>query len=270
MGGHNAGSAVQQRTAAPLLQASNVTKVYQTREGATISALSEVSLSLADGEFVSVVGPSGCGKSTLMKLIGGILAPSTGEIVYRGQTVKRPQRGMGIVFQTPVLLPWLNVFENVLFPIRILRTDVKAAAERAHGLLTLVGLEGFDKKYPSELSGGMQQRVGIARSLIHDPSLLLMDEPFGALDALTRERMSSEVQKIWLANKKTVFFITHSILESVFLSDRVFVMSARPGRIMREILIPFKRPRGFSLTTKREFGVFVDEIRQLLGPTSDG
>jgi NitT/TauT family transport system ATP-binding protein len=229
-----------------------------------------VSLSLADGEFVSVVGPSGCGTSTLMKLIGGLLTPSTGEIVYRGQAVTRPQRGMGIVFQTPVLLPWLTVLQNVLLPIKILRADIRAATERAGALLDLVGLTGFQHKYPSELSGGMQQRVGIVRSLIHDPSLLLMDEPFGALDALTRERMSSEVQRIWLANRKTVFFITHSILESVFLSDRVLVMSARPGRIVRELVIPFERPRDFRLTTTPEFGRFVNEMRQLLGATADG
>jgi NitT/TauT family transport system ATP-binding protein len=254
---------------APLLQASGVTKTYGTREGARILALDKMSLSLGDGEFVSVVGPSGCGKSTLMKLFGGLIAPSTGEIVYRGQAVKRPQRGMGIVFQTPVLLPWLSVLQNVLLPIKILRADIPSATQRAHELLALVGLEGFEKKYPPELSGGMQQRVGIVRSLIHQPSLLLMDEPFGALDALTRERMSIEVQRIWMANRKTVFFITHSILEAVFLSDRVLVMSARPGKIIREFVIPFERPRDLTLMTTPEFGEFVNEMRQLLGAVAD-
>jgi NitT/TauT family transport system ATP-binding protein len=183
--------------------------------------------------------------------------------------VQRPQRGMGVVFQAPVLLPWLTVLKNVLLPIRVLRLPREPALARAHALLRLVGLEGFENKYPFELSGGMQQRVGIVRSLIHDPGVLLMDEPFGALDALTRERMSIELQKIWMANRKTVFFITHSILESVFLSDRVLVMSARPGRFVEEFSIPFPRPRAFDLTTKPEFNAFVARIRALLGASVD-
>ena len=174
----------------------DVSKDYETREGDQILALDRASLSLAEGEFVSVVGPSGCGKSTLLKIIAGIEPATGGAIIYRGQAVHRPQRGMGVVFQTPVLLPWLTVLENVLLPVRVLRLPRKPAEERARALIALVGLTGFERKYPSELSGGMQQRVGIARSLIHDPGLLLMDEPFGALDALTRERMSLELQKI--------------------------------------------------------------------------
>ena len=252
-----------------LLDARGLRKQYDTREGARITALEEVSVSLADGEFVSVVGPSGCGKSTMMKLIAGIVKPSAGEIIYRGQVVTRAQRGMGVVFQSPVLLPWLTVLENVLVPIRVLRLDRAPAIARARELLELVGLTGFESKYPSELSGGMQQRVGIVRSLIHDPGLLLMDEPFGALDALTRERMSLALQRIWLANRKTVFFITHSILEAVFLSDRVIVMSARPGRILQEFTIPFPRPRDFDLTSTAEFGDFAREIRHLLGASVD-
>ncbi|MGH7094249.1 MAG: ABC transporter ATP-binding protein, partial [Stellaceae bacterium] len=165
-----------------LLRTQGLSKIYNTREGERVSALEEVSLALADGEFVSVVGPSGCGKSTLMKLIAGIVPPSEGEVVYRGQAVRRAQRGMGIVFQSPVLLPWLTVLENVLLPARVLRLDRAGAMMRAGELLRLVGLSGFGSRYPSELSGGMQQRVGIVRSLIHDPGLLLMDEPFAALD----------------------------------------------------------------------------------------
>jgi NitT/TauT family transport system ATP-binding protein len=253
----------------PLLTVSDVSKEYETREGDRILALDRASLSLSDGEFVSVVGPSGCGKSTLLKIIAGIEPPSGGTIIYRGQTVRRPQRGMGVVFQTPVLLPWLTVLENVLLPIRVLHLPRKPAEARARGFLAMVGLSGFEGKYPFELSGGMQQRVGIVRSLIHDPGVLLMDEPFGALDALTRERMSIELQKIWMANRKTVFFITHSILESVFLSDRVLVMSARPGRFLEEFTIPFSRPRGFDLTTKPEFNDFVARIRTLLGASVD-
>jgi NitT/TauT family transport system ATP-binding protein len=246
-----------------------VSKAYETREGDQIVALERASLTLADGEFVSVVGPSGCGKSTLLKIIAGIEPLSNGSIFYRGQAVKRPQRGMGVVFQTPVLLPWLTVLENVLLPIRILHLPRQPSEERARDLLKLVGLVGFEGKYPLELSGGMQQRVAIARSLIHDPGLLLMDEPFGALDALTRERMSLELQNIWIANRKTVFFITHSILESVFLSDRVLVMSGRPGRIVEELVIPFPRPRSFELAANPEFNGLVSRIRNLLGATVD-
>ena len=254
---------------AALLEVRGVSKVYPTRAGEEVRALDEVSFGLNDGEFVSVVGPSGCGKSTLLKLICGLYPPSTGEIRYRNEVVRRPQRGMGIVFQTPVLLPWLSVLHNVLLPIRVLRLDRVAAEARARDLLALVGLSDFATKYPSELSGGMQQRVGIIRSLIHDPGVLLMDEPFGALDALTRERMNQELQRIWMTNRKTVFFITHSILESVFLSDRVLVMSDRPGRIVKTIAIPFARPRQVDLTTSQEFGAFVSEIRSLLGASVD-
>jgi NitT/TauT family transport system ATP-binding protein len=253
----------------PLLSVAGVTKEYETREGDRLLALDRVALSLADGEFVSVVGPSGCGKSTLLKIIAGIEPPTDGTIMYRGQVVRRPQRGMGVVFQTPVLLPWLTVLGNVLLPIRVLRLPRGPAEERARSLLALVGLSGFEGKYPSELSGGMQQRVGIARSLSHDPGVLLMDEPFGALDALTRERMSLELQKIWMAHRKTVFFITHSIMESVFLSDRVLVMSARPGQFIAEFTIPFARPRTFELTTNSEFNAFVARIRDLLGASID-
>ncbi len=259
----------QAQTTDKFLNVIDVSKEYETREGDQIVALDRASLSLADGEFVSVVGPSGCGKSTLLKIIAGIEPLSGGDIIYRGQSVKRPQRGMGVVFQTPVLLPWLTVLENVLLPIRVLRMPRAPAEERARELIALVGLAGFEGKYPLELSGGMQQRVGIARSLIHDPGLLLMDEPFGALDALTRERMSLELQKIWMANRKTVFFITHSILESVFLSDRVLVMSGRPGRIVEDLVIPFSRPRGFELAGNPEFNALVSHIRDLLGASVD-
>jgi NitT/TauT family transport system ATP-binding protein len=256
-------------SASELLSVADVSKEYETREGDQISALAQVSLTLADGEFVSVVGPSGCGKSTLLKIIAGIEPSTRGEVIYRGQAVHRPQRGMGVVFQTPVLLPWLTVIENVLLPVRVLRLPRKPAEERARTLIARVGLGGFERKYPFELSGGMQQRVGIARSLIHDPGLLLMDEPFGALDALTRERMSLELQRIWIAHRKTVFFITHSILESVFLSDRVLVMSARPGRIIEELVIPFPRPRGFDLGANPQFNDLVSRIRDLLGASVD-
>ncbi|MEJ0097568.1 MAG: ABC transporter ATP-binding protein [Bauldia sp.] len=252
-----------------LLRTVALTKYYPTLKGERVFALAETSLELADGEFVSVVGPSGCGKSTLMKLIAGIIPRSSGEIIYRGEPVTRAQSGVGVVFQTPVLLPWLTVLDNVLLPIKVLRGDRRAADVRARQLLAQVGLEGFEQKYPGELSGGMQQRASIVRSLVHDPKVLLMDEPFGALDALTRERMSIELQRLWLADRKTLFFITHSIPESVYLSDRVLVMSPRPGRIIKEFRIPFARPRDLDLTATSEFGAYVSEIRHLLGAKAD-
>jgi len=253
----------------PLLSASDISKRYPTQDGLPIHALGPLSVMLGRGEFVSVVGPSGCGKSTLMKVLGGIVRPSTGRILYKAQEVDRAQREMGTVFQSPVLLPWLTVLENTLILSKVLKLRRSQAEPRARALLGTVGLEGFEKKYPGELSGGMQQRVGIVRSLVHDPDLLLMDEPFGALDALTRERMSLELQCVWLNTRKTVFFITHSIPEAVFLSDRVLVMSERPGRVIREFVIPFARPRNFDLTATSEFGRFATEIRHLLGASAD-
>jgi NitT/TauT family transport system ATP-binding protein len=253
----------------PLLLAMDVAKRYWTQDGDPIDALREISVGLGSGEFVSIVGPSGCGKSTLMKILGGIVPSTRGRIFYKGRAVDRAQRGMGIVFQSPVLLPWLNVLENTLLPSRVLKLKRQIAEPRARELLETVGLKGFENKYPNELSGGMQQRVGIVRSLVHDPDMLLMDEPFGALDALTRERMNLELQRVWLATRKTIFFITHSIPEAVFLSDRVLVMSERPGRIIAEFVIPFARPRSFDLTGTAEFGEKAIAIRHLLGATAD-
>ncbi|HEX4409056.1 MAG TPA: ABC transporter ATP-binding protein [Xanthobacteraceae bacterium] len=252
-----------------LLTVTDVSRRYRSRAGGDILALDKVSFSLGNGEFVSVVGPSGCGKSTLLKLISGLVPPSSGAICYRGDAVIKPQPGMGIVFQSPVLMPWLTVLQNVLLPMKILGSNSVAARERALSLLAAVGLDAFTNKYPSELSGGMQQRVGIVRGLIHDPGVLLMDEPFGALDALTRERMGLQLQDIWMKNRKTVFFITHSITEAVLLSDRVFVMSDRPGHIVREFTIPFERPRNYKLVSTSEFGGIVDQIRNLLGASAD-
>ncbi len=256
-------------SAPPLLSAGDISKRYPTQDGQPIHALGPVSVTLARGEFVSVVGPSGCGKSTLMKVLGGIVRPSAGRISYKGHEVDRAQREMGTVFQSPVLLPWLTVLENTLILSKVLKLARSQVEPRARALLRMAGLEGFERKYPGELSGGMQQRVGIVRSLVHDPDLLLMDEPFGALDALTRERMSLELQRVWLDTRKTIFFITHSIPEAVFLSDRVLVMSERPGRIIGEFVIPFARPRNFDLTGTSEFGRFATEIRHLLGATAD-
>ena len=247
-----------------LLQVVDLTKDYSTRSGVYVTALPGISMTLDDGEFVCVVGPSGCGKTTLLKILAGIVEPTTGQVLYRGKQITGAQQGMGVVFQSPVLMPWLKIIDNVLLPAKVIGLDRTAARATAMELLALVGLRGFEIKYPFELSGGMQQRAAIVRSLVHDPSILLMDEPFGALDALTREHMNVELQRIWLARRKTVFLITHNIFEAVFLSDRVLVMSARPGRFIKEFHIPFARPRDINLTATTEFGNYVKEIRQLL------
>jgi NitT/TauT family transport system ATP-binding protein len=241
-----------------------VSKIYQTIEGERIHALADIDLAVREGEFVSVVGPSGCGKSTLLRLLAGTLTKTSGEIAIRGVPVVGPRRDIGIVFQTATLLPWRNVIQNALLPADVQGLDRRRYTERAHELLRMVGLSGFERKYPFELSGGMQQRVSITRALVHDPAVLLMDEPFGALDALTREQMNLDLQRIWAASGKTIFLITHSISEAVFLADRVVVMSARPGRFIAELPITFRRPRTLDVMGSPEFGRLVTEIRHKL------
>jgi NitT/TauT family transport system ATP-binding protein len=205
------------------LDASGVGLTYRTTSG-EIEALRGISLSVREGEFVSVVGPSGCGKSSLLKLILGLERATRGSLAIGGREISGPSRGVGAVFQAPVLLPWRTIEENVLLPIDVMRLDRKTATERARALLQMVGLGDFGRRYPYELSGGMQHRAAIVRALVHDPRLLIMDEPFAALDAITREQMASELQRIWMESGKTVVFITHSISEAVFLSDRIVVM----------------------------------------------
>lgn len=251
--------------AAQLLTVRQLDKVYRTKAGDNVHALTGIDIDLVDGEFVSVLGPSGCGKTTLLKILAGIVSHTQGELLFEGKPIAMAERVMGVVFQSPVLLPWLTILENVLLPIRVLDLDRSVHTTKARALLDLVGLGGFDNKYPGELSGGMQQRASIVRALVHDPGILLMDEPFGALDALTRERMNVELQKIWLTNRKTVFFITHSVAEAVFLSDRVLVMSARPGRIIEELRIDFPRPRSLDLMSSAEFGSITRHLRSCLG-----
>jgi NitT/TauT family transport system ATP-binding protein len=232
-----------------------VEKVYRAAQGGDVRALMPIDLEIGDGEFVSVVGPSGCGKTTLLKLVAGLARPTAGEVVLRGRPISGPRRDVGVVFQAPALFPWKTVLENALL--------------RALQLLGLVGLDGFETKYPHELSGGMQQRNAIVRALIHDPSILLLDEPFGALDALTREQMNLLLQKVWMESRKTALLITHSIPEAVFLSDRVVVMSPRPGRILEIIPVPEPRPRALSLTATERYGRAVERIRSLLGAAAD-
>jgi NitT/TauT family transport system ATP-binding protein len=241
----------------------NVSLIYRAKNS-TVHALDRVSLRASKGEFVAVVGPSGCGKSTLIKLVSGLILPSGGAIRVNGQPVRGPTASIGIVFQNPLLMAWRSALQNVLLQIEIRDLPVENYRATAKELIELVGLEGFENAYPHQLSGGMQQRVGLCRALIHDPDLLLMDEPFGALDALTREQMNSELQRIWMERRKTVLFITHSISEAVYLADRVLVMSSRPGRIVGEINVDLPRPRTVESTETMAFAQFTRQVRELL------
>ncbi len=249
------------------LDVRNVDLVYETRDFA-VEALRNVSLSVGEGEFVSIVGPSGCGKSSLLKLVLGLEKVTGGDIFVAGNRIDGPSKRAGCVFQAPVLLPWRTIWDNVMLPLDVLRQDRKAATERVHGLLAMAGLTGFENRYPYELSGGMQQRASIVRALVHDPSILMMDEPFAALDALTRETITLEFQRIWMESGKTLVFITHSISEAVFLSDRIIVMSARPGRIVGEFANTFPRPRQFADLAAREMSDLTQEIRECLNAAS--
>jgi NitT/TauT family transport system ATP-binding protein len=237
-------------------------KVYPARNG-EISALRNVSLSVGAAEFVSLLGPSGCGKSTLLRCIAGLEPMTGGRIAIKGVPIDGPPEDMGIVFQRDVLLDWLTVLRNVLLPCRIRRLRVEDWDPKARALLDLMGLGGFENRFPWELSGGMRQRVAICRALLLDPSLLLMDEPFGALDAMTRDELNLELQRVWLADAKTVLFVTHSIVEAVFMSDRVLVMSRSPGRVEDVVKIDLQRPRTLAIRETPEFSGYVARIRQL-------
>ena len=241
-----------------------VGQVFATESG-PLTALDDVNLTIAQHEFVAVLGPSGCGKSTLLRLTVGLMLPTEGRVSVYRQPVTRPRDDVGIVFQQATLLPWANVLDNVTFPAKHKRGRVGALdRERAAEVITAVGLKGFEARLPSELSGGMQQRVGIARALFLNPDILLMDEPFSALDALTRDAMGYELLKLWQASPKTVMFITHSIPEAVLLADRVIVMSARPGRIVADLPVPLGRPRDESALRAPEVQDFAAHLRELL------
>jgi NitT/TauT family transport system ATP-binding protein len=234
------------------------------RRGETVTAaLAAVDLELHEGEFATVVGPSGCGKSTLLRIIAGLLAASSGSVRLNGNAVLGPQTDLGVVFQSPVLLEWRNVLDNVLVQLELRGIRKENYRERAMALLARVGLAEFADRYPRELSGGMRQRTAIVRALIHDPPFLLMDEPFGALDALTREQMRIDLEALWMETGKTVLFITHSIDEAVLLADRVIVMSERPGRVEREIPIGLPRPRGLAARQAHEFIAATNAITQI-------
>ena len=240
----------------------NVSKSYSTGTGA-ILALDTFSLDIKDGEFVAIVGPSGCGKSTLLRLVSGLLPVSSGTIDVGGRRVSGPLTDVGIVFQQPILLDWRTILGNVLFHIDMRGLEVRRYEDKARALLKQVGLADFADKRPYELSGGMKQRAAIARALVHEPPLLIMDEPFGALDALTREQMRLDLERLWMATKKTVIFITHSIDEAVLLADRVVVMSPRPGRIETVLEIDMPRPRGFDGRRHPQFAAVSDAITEI-------
>src|SRR5579885_1208341 len=248
------------------IQVSGVDKVFRRGQGAVpVEALRDVSLDVAPGQFVSFVGPSGCGKSTLLKLIGGLIEPTAGRITVGGREVAGPRRDVGIMFQTPVLFAWRTVLENVLLPIEICGLDRRACLEKARGILRLVGLEDRERAYPRELSGGMQQRAALSRVLVVDPPIILMDEPFGALDEFTREKMNLELLRIWQERRQTIVFVTHSIAEAVFLSDRIVVMGTRPGRVLSVLDVSLPRPRTIEMMKSPEFAATAFEIREHLG-----
>jgi NitT/TauT family transport system ATP-binding protein len=243
-----------------LIEIRQATKVYQTASG-PVESLKPLNIDIVEGEFVAIVGPSGCGKSTLLKMVAGLLPVTAGSISINGIKVTGPQTNVGIVFQSAVLLAWRSVLNNILLQAEIRQMPKEEALARARRLIEMTGLKGFENKNPWELSGGMQQRASICRALLHDPPLLLMDEPFGALDAMTREKMNVELQRIWMAAKKTVLLITHSIPEAIYLADRVLVMSERPGSIAAEYRIDLPRPRGLDVMGSAAFGDYAKLIR---------
>jgi NitT/TauT family transport system ATP-binding protein len=229
-----------------------------------VTALTDISCDIHDSEFVSVIGPSGCGKSTLLRIMAGLIPYEQGEVTVAGQRVTAPMSQVGVVFQTSNLLPWLTVEENLTLGLEISGSSMPAGQLEA--MISTLGLAGFEKNHPHELSGGMRHRVAIGQALIRDPGVLLMDEPFGALDALTRDRLNMELLRIWQARRKTVVLITHSIAEAVLLSDRVLVLSERPGRLLREVVIDLPRPRDPSHTREDpQFGDYVVQLSELMG-----
>lgn len=248
----------------PKLEVRGVSMYFPVRTGGYLEVLRDINLEMYAGEFVSIVGASGCGKTTFLRILDGLIAPSEGQILLDGKDVTRPGPDRGFVFQSDCLMPWRNVLDNVIFGPEIQGKPKKEAIERARKLIQLVGLSGFEQTYPHELSGGMRQRVNLARALTVDPDVLLMDEPFAALDAQTREIMQRELLRIWNEARKTVIFITHQIDEAVYLSDRVFVFSARPGRVRECVRIDLPRPRSLDIKRTAAFIEYVDHIWKLI------
>ena len=250
---------------APFIRMRGVRKVYRS-QAVEFLAVSDVALDVAEGEMVSLVGPSGCGKTTVLKMLAGLLEPTDGIIeIGGGERPFRPGRDVGMVFQQPLLLSWRTVLQNVLLPAEIVGMGKESSRERARELLAMVGLGGFENKMPHELSGGMQQRVAIARALVHDPRLVLMDEPFGALDAITRDQMNLELLRIWRESRKTIIFVTHDIVEAVFLGSRCAALTARPARMADYFGIDLPHPRTLAMRSTPDFGAYVGRIHTLLG-----
>jgi NitT/TauT family transport system ATP-binding protein len=251
---------------APIVSIRNVNKQFRAQTGGSTIALQNVSLDIMPGEFISLIGPSGCGKSTLLRLIGDLLEPTSGEVTVNGKTAHqaRLDREYGMVFQAATLLDWRTVRHNVELPLEVMNTAKNIRTERAREMLRLVELSEFENHYPWQLSGGMQQRVAIARALSFQPSILLMDEPFGALDEMTRDRLNIELLDIWARTHKTIVFVTHSIQEAVYLSNRVVVMSARPGRISHVMPIDLPQPRGAEVRDTETFFHHVTRVREAL------
>ncbi len=252
-----------------LLQVSGVEKTFAHNDTA-VRALGQVSFEVAHGEFVALVGPSGCGKSTLLRILGGLLAPDGGTVHIDGKPLHAPRREIGFVFQRANLMPWRTVLDNIALPLQVQGMPLPEAQREAQRLSDLVGLQGFEGAHPYQLSGGMQQRAALARALIHQPRLLLLDEPFGALDALTRERMNFELLRIWQLRASTVVLVTHSINEAVLMSDRVMVMGPRPGRIVATLPVPLGRPRSIDLLTDERFAALVMAVRRWIDQAGQG
>ncbi|MBE9030671.1 ABC transporter ATP-binding protein [filamentous cyanobacterium LEGE 11480] len=251
----------------PKLDVCNVSQEYQQkRHSQPVPALQEINFSIEAGRFVAIVGPSGCGKTTLLNLIAGLRSPTSGQISWNEQVIRQPGHDCAMVFQSPALLPWRTIVDNVIYGLEIKGCHRQTARQRAQYFIDLVGLQGFEESFPHELSGGMQQRVNLARALAISPSLLLLDEPLSALDAQSREYMQGEIQRIWLETGNTALYVTHQISEAIFLADQVIVMSPRPGQIRSVIPIPFARPRPLSLKRQPDFLAIEDKIWQLLMP----
>lgn len=252
----------------PVLRAENLRHLYGNGSK-TLAALDGVQMSVGQGEFVAIVGPSGCGKSTLLRILGGLLEPTAGRVYLDGAPLVSPHSQVGYVFQSVNLMPWRTALKNVTLPLEMARVPRPEREERARQLLALVGLEGFEAAYPRHLSGGMAQRVAIARALVRDPELMLFDEPFGSLDALTREQMNVELLRIWRARRVMAVMVTHNLQEAIFLADRVLVMSPRPGKIRAEVSVNLPRPRTLDVMHTEFFGALSRQVREALGRSSN-
>ena len=250
----------------PVIRVNELSAVFPNGNGG-LQALDRLSFNVHYEEFLCVLGPSGSGKSTLLRILAGLLPPTRGQVLYTGQPVAGPRREVGFVFQKANLMPWRTVIENITLPLELEHMPQAEAYSRAQGMVELVGLAGFETSLPRDLSGGMAQRVAIARALVHDPDVMLLDEPFGSLDALTRERMGSELLRIWQARRKTVVMVTHSISEALFLADRVLVLSPRPGKLRLDQKVDFPRPRHENIRYTSDFGRLARQVRTAIGET---